>query len=104
MMGKGIILLAALTFATPVFAQTATPDLDRRIARQEARIEQGVRNGSLTRSEAARLRRDEARLKQQRARAKADGVVTRKERAALQREADRMDRRIAVEKHDTQVR
>ncbi len=104
MFGKGIILFAALTFATPVFAQTATPNLDRRIANQEARIEQGVRSGSLTRREAARLRKDEAALRRHLEIARSDGVVTKRERAALQREADRMDRRIARQKHNVRMR
>jgi hypothetical protein len=35
------------------YAQTATPNLDKRQANQEKRIEQGVKSGELTKKEAA---------------------------------------------------
>ncbi len=107
-------LFAALVFglaALPALAQTpapaakdptATPRLDRREARQEKRIEQGVKSGQLTDKEAARLEKREEHLKAQEAKAKADGVVTPQERAKLEREANRDSRAITREKHDRQ--
>ena len=107
-------LLAALVLGIatlPAIAQTttpapkdptATPRLDRREARQEKRIEQGVKSGQLTEKEAARLEKREERLKAHEAKAKADGVVTAKERARLQAEANHNSRAIAREKHDRQ--
>lgn len=103
MMRRGVILAAVFLFATPVLAQTETPNLDRRMGNQDRRIEQGVASGQLTPREAARLRRAEARLKRHHDIAKADGKVTRAERRALQREANRTSARIYRQKHDCQV-
>lgn len=95
------VLLGALTL--PAFAQTpATPNLDKREANQQRRIDQGVQSGQLTPREAARLERREAKLNADEAKAKADGVVTPKERARLQAEANHNSRAIAREKHDRQ--
>jgi hypothetical protein len=107
-------LFAALVLGMstlPAIAQTpapaakdpaATPRLDRREARQEQRIEQGVKSGQLNAKEAARLEKREERLKANEAKAKADGTVTPQERARLEREANRDSRAIAREKHDRQ--
>ena len=47
--------VAALAFALPAAAQTATPRVDQRQANQERRIDQGVQSGQLNAKEAARL-------------------------------------------------
>jgi hypothetical protein len=98
-------LLAAITLslALPAVAQTATPKLDQREARQQRRIDQGVSSGQLNSKEAARLEKRADRLDTAEAKAKADGVVTKGERARLQRKADHNSRAIAREKHDNQV-
>src|SRR4051812_36856681 len=85
-------------------AQTATPSVDRREHRQQRRIHRGVRNGSLTRREAARLEHAEAKTEAQEAAAKADGKVTRRERAHLERRENRTSRRVYRQKHDAQRR
>ena len=99
-------LIAAVLFgaiAPPVFAQTpATPNLDKREANQQRRIDQGVQSGQLTPREAARMEKGQARLHANEAKAKSDGVVTAKERERLQRQANRNSRAIAREKHDKQ--
>ncbi|MSQ70946.1 MAG: hypothetical protein EXR27_06595 [Betaproteobacteria bacterium] len=103
-------LLAAVAFSTlllPAFAQAQatgpqTPNLDRREANQQRRIDEGVKSGQLTPRETAMLERREGSLNANEAKAKADGVVTPKERAQLQREANRDSRAIAREKHDRQ--
>ena len=88
----------------PAFAQApATPNLDKREANQQRRIDQGVQSGQLTPREAARLEKGQARLQANEAKAKADGVVTPQERERLQREANRNSRAIAHEKHDKQA-
>ena len=77
-----------------------TPGIDRREHRQQSRIRQGVRSGSLTRREAVRLRRQQARTRALEARAKSDGRVTARERVRLQRRENRTSRRIYRQKHD----
>ncbi len=103
-----IVLLAAV--ALPAAAQTpapkdpaATPGIDRREARQERRIQQGVESGQLNQKEAARLERGQQRVEKMEAKAKSDGVVTAKERARIQHQQDVQSRHIAREKHDKQT-
>ncbi len=102
MFKKALLITVLLGAAAPVFA--GTPGLDRREHNQRARISQGMRSGELTRPEAHRLARGEARLHRNERAAKVDGKVTPAERAHLQREADRMSTRIYTQKHDQQQR
>ncbi len=102
-------LIAMLTFAASgaVMAQaptspTATPRIDKREARQQKRIDQGIASGNLTQTEATRLEAREVRMKEAEAKAKSDGVVTAKERAALTHKENRNSRRIYKQKHDAQ--
>jgi len=99
-----VTAITALLFGTlslTVHAQT-TPRLDKREARQEQRIEHGVKSGQITPAEAARLEKRGDRLEKREAKAKSDGVVTPGERARLEREADRNSRVIARQAHDRQ--
>jgi len=100
------ILLSAmfvLALGISVSAQR-TPSVDRREHRQQRRIHQGVKSGSLTRREAARLERQQGRTRRMERRAKADGTVTAKERARLQHRENRTSRRVYRQKHDRQKR
>src|SRR4051812_8169508 len=97
---KGVVLAITLAFAGSAFAQTATPNLDKRQANQEKRIAQGVKSGELTTKEANRLEKREVKLEADKQKAKADGVVTKKERVKLQKEADRDSAAIYRQKHD----
>lgn len=101
-----LILSLSLAISGALCAQVAsaaeTPKLDKREARQKARIDQGVASGQLTPKEAAPLdKRQDALVANEQA-AKADGVVTRKERVRLQRQADRNSAAIYKQKHDAQ--
>lgn len=102
---KNHLFVAALAAAValPAFAQS-TPVVDQRQINQEARIQQGVASGELTKREAARLERGQERVERMEANAKADGVVTKKERAQLQHAQNVESRRIARQKHDRQHR
>lgn len=99
---KALIVSLTLAIGGAAFAQTATPNLDKREAKQQARIDQGVASGRLTPKEAARLEKREAKLAANEQAAKADGVVTRKERRRLQRQANRDSAAIYRQKHDAQ--
>lgn len=101
-MKKSMLIVLALVATAPAFA--GTPRLNAREHNQMARIHQGVKSGELTRPEARHLRRGEARLNYNEARAKADGVVTPAERARLHNEANRESARIYRQKHDAQDR
>jgi len=99
---KALIVSLTLAIGGAAFAQTATPNLDKREAKQQARIDQGVASGQLTPREAARLEKREGKLAANEQAAKADGVVTRKERRRLQRQANRDSAAIYRQKHDAQ--
>ena len=73
---------------------TATPEVDARQARQEARIEAAFHEGRLSRREFRHLQREQAAIRHFEARAKADGFVTRDERRTLDEMLDRASRNI----------
>lgn len=99
---KTLAVALSLAFAGSALAQTATPNIDKRQANQEKRIEQGVKSGELTPKETQRLEKREAKLQADKEKAQADGVVTKKERAKLQHEANRDSKAIYRQKHDAQ--
>jgi hypothetical protein len=83
----------------------AQPVANARQDAQQARIRQGVRSGSLTAPETARLARQSASVQRQIRRDKIDGGgLTVAERARIQKEQNQLSRRIAVQKHDGQTR
>lgn len=95
-------LIVSLLLASPLItlAGTETPRVDRRQARQEQRIDQGIAAGSLSASEAARLERQQQRVDGMENRAEADGKLTRGERAKLEAAQDHSSRTIARKKHN----
>jgi len=89
-------LTVVIGLGSMVSAQTG--HIDRREQRQQDRVATGIKNGSISSGEAARIERNEARIQQNEARAKADGVVTRRERERLNRELNHTSREI---RHDS---
>ncbi|MFC3107116.1 hypothetical protein ACFQAT_20940 [Undibacterium arcticum] len=94
-------------------AQTGNPDSTsskrmqadvQRNVNQEQRIEAGVKNGSLTNHEVAKLERGQARIDAKEAVAGHDGHVSAAEQARVQRTENRQSRRIHRQKHDAQQR
>lgn len=95
-----LLAASALTaVAAPAFA-APWMNINQRQAQLDHRIDQGVRNGSLTRNEAYRLRaefRDIARLE---AHYRSTGGLQAWERQDLDRRFDRLSARIRFERHD----
>ncbi len=81
----------------------ATPRVDAREVRQEARIEKGVATGALTPHETKRLEREQTGIAKVEARAKADGTVTPHERHRLAHLQNKASRDIRHQKHDAQT-
>lgn len=93
-----IAAVSALAAATVPAMASAAP-INQRQAQLEQRIDVGLRNHSLTRAEATRLRaqlRDTARLEASYRR----GGLSGWERADLDRRFDRISAQIRVERHD----
>ncbi len=100
------ILPAALFFAlgtAGAMAQTAVdnPAVARTVQRdvnQQTRIENGLKDGSLTTKEAGRLEKEESRVDRQQAADLKDGKLTPREKAQLRREQDRVSHDIAADR------
>ncbi len=96
--------LGAVATAIPASAAPYQP-INQRQYNIDARIDQGVRSGALTRNEAGRLRaqfRDLTRL-EYRYRASGGGLSM-GERADLNRRFDALSQRVKMQKHDWQYR
>ena len=104
---KTLAVGATLAIASiGAFAQTsapATPRVDAREAKQQARIDAGVGSGQLNAKETNRLDKQQARIAGTEANAKADGTVTAKERRHLAHMQNRASKNIYKQKHDAQT-
>jgi hypothetical protein len=98
-LAAALMLAAAGGLATGARADM----LQGRINNQENRIEEGVDNGSLTRGEARRLRRQDARIERERHRMARNGLSQR-ERQILKRDLNRESDRIHDQRTDEQSR
>ena len=98
--------LLGLLATAPAFAghRDRPSPFDVRQDRQEARIEQGIQSGALTRKEARVLQRDQERLERLEWRLRRDGSLSRKDRRILQAEYDELSQRIRILKHNDQYR
>jgi len=104
-MKRTLLALAALATvaAAPLAAQAAPwQTINQRQANLEHRIDQGVRNGSLTRSEAMRLRGEFRSLSRLEASYRRSNGLSMRERADLDARFDRLSRQIRAERHDHQ--
>jgi hypothetical protein len=100
-------ITTALLLGAAVLSSTALgAEVDRREARQQARIAQGVKSGQLTPRETARLETREAHIDGEVARERAanGGHLTPAERARVNRQQDRLSGAIYRQKHDAQAR
>lgn len=93
------ILMAGITTAK------AEGRIQQRKENQQARIAQGVRSGSLTAGETARLEKREAALNKEihQERVANGGNLTNKEKAQVNRQQNRLSKAIYREKHDAQT-
>lgn len=93
----------ATTVAATADGSAATlPQVEKREARQQARIAQGAATGSLTPREQHRLQHQQTVIARAETRAEADGQVSAAERRKLHRLQDRAGRNIRRQKHDAQ--
>jgi hypothetical protein len=98
---KRTLIIAAIT-AIAATSMSAETRVTRRQERQQARIAQGIRSGSLTPREAAALETKQAKLQAEKVDMREDngGTLTARDKAILNRQQNRLSRNIYVEKHD----
>ncbi len=98
--------LTALTLASPLAITTASAydDVDARQARQQARIQDGVRSGEINRWENRQLQAEQARIADLERRAKVDGRVDYREAAQIRNAQNEASRHIYQESHDRDSR
>src|SRR5476649_2115499 len=77
-------------------------DINQRQEVQQDRIDHGIRDGQITRSEASRLEQGERNIDRAQLQAEADGHVTPQERARIDRMTNRESREISRDSHNSQ--
>jgi hypothetical protein len=95
-----IVAGAALGASFGACAQATAAGSVQRDANQEQRIENGLRNGSITTREDALLQRDEAHVDKLQSRAMRDGSLSAADKARLDAAQDKASRDIAVATHN----
>ena len=98
------VLLGAAVCATPAFAYDNHRSINDLEHREQLRIQQGIRNGTLTRAEARRLEAEQARIRINERFDRMNGSLSRRERERLNRELRHASRDIYHQKHDNQYR
>lgn len=103
MFTKSLVAAALLTSLVAPLAASAG-EVQNRIHRENARIDQGVRNGSLTQREYNRLDNGLDRIQAERNRdlRRNDGHLTAAEYRRLNRQENRLSDQIYLQKHDRQ--
>jgi septal ring factor EnvC (AmiA/AmiB activator) len=99
-MRRYLFIVALLTLAICIVAGAAYADIPDRIRDQQQRINQGIRSGELTRSEADVLRDNLNWIKERFNRMTADGLLTPGERAKLDDMLERNNQMIYNKKHN----
>lgn len=101
-MKKFALMLAGLGVAMTALPAAAQPwqPVNQRQAQIERRIDQGIRNGSLSRREAVNLRREFRQIAQLEQRYRRSNGLSMKERRDLDRRFDALSRKVRVDKHD----
>jgi hypothetical protein len=90
----------AIGFTSTAEAGTRSPHIDQREARQQGRINQGIRSGVLTPRETYRLQRQQANIRAQEARFKSDGRFSKHERRVVRGRLNRSSQSIYRLKHN----
>ncbi|MBL8327308.1 MAG: hypothetical protein JNJ71_00560 [Rubrivivax sp.] len=100
---RGLFAASLIILSGTALAQTAAGTVQREI-NQETRILNGLKDGSLTAREAARLERGQAHVDQLQTRALRDGSLSGAERRRLDAAQDAASRHIYRSRHNGVVR
>lgn len=100
MMNRSLIAAAISLACVGAFAQTNTATTTQRDINQETRIENGLKDGSLSTREASQLEREESHVDRLQARDLKDGKLSPAERAQLNAAQNKVSRDIAADKQN----
>jgi len=95
-----LVALLASVIALPAAAAERERGVNARQHFQQQRIQQGVRQGDLTRGEARGLQREARDIRREERAFRSDGRFTAAERREVHRDLDRLSRDIRRERHD----
>lgn len=93
-------IMVAAAFPAVSYAGARDPGVNHRQHNQQQRIQQGSRSGDLTRGETRHLEREQAAIRHEERRFKADGNLAPGERRELHRDQNHASRDIGRERHD----
>lgn len=99
---KTKLILSALILAFTI--GNANAQIANRQANQHKRIKHGVKNGELTKAEAANLIQGQREIRHDKREAKADGVFTATERKEIRQNQKQESRKIYRKKHNRRDR
>jgi len=97
-----LALLVAGSIAVPVTAQTTATEVQRNVNQQQ-RIEQGLQSGALTTHEAGQLERQQTQVDRMEKNALKDGSLSSSEAARIKAAQNKTSKSIAVEKHNAKL-
>jgi hypothetical protein len=102
---SGVVLCAVLAPAASMAAGQGQLPVNQRESNQQARINQGVKSGELTRKETSKLESEEARIRvnERFDKRKDGGKLTAADRAKLQKQLNQASRNIYRDKHNNKV-
>ncbi|WP_430815418.1 hypothetical protein [Carboxylicivirga sp. RSCT41] len=98
-MTKKLYLLAVALFLISSIV-TANNPVKKRQVNQQARINNGIATGELTKAETIQLQKQQIHINRTKKAARADGVVTKKERAVIQHKQNKASANIYRKKHN----
>jgi len=103
MLNRTLIAAAIALASAGSFAQTNAATTTQRDVNQQTRIENGLKDGSLTTREAAKLEKEESHVDRMQAKALKDGKLSDAERAKLNAAQNKVSADINADKHDAQT-
>jgi hypothetical protein len=103
MMNRTLFAVALSMACAGAFAQTTAASTTQRDVNQQTRIENGLKDGSLSTKEAARLEREESHVDRLQGKALKDGKLTNAERAQLNAAQNKVSGDIAAARHNAVI-
>jgi hypothetical protein len=98
-----ILAIAIVTIAASANAQRVANE-NNTIKDERIRVAQGVKNGTITKAEAKKIKCEAKDVKKAQRRANADGVVTNREKAKIAKQDRELDATIAKSKNNNRRR